>query len=230
MVGPTAAGLRQEIGIAVGDVRLRGRLEVPEGSHSVVVVAHGRGSGRHSPRNRLVADRLVLAGLGTLLLDLLTAAESADRRNVFDVDLLAQRLLAVRRWLQGHSGARAARVGLFGASTGAAAALLAAAEPGSRIGAVVSRGGRPDLATPRLEQVTAPTLLVVGGADRTVLELNRQAAGMLRCEHRLAVVPGATHLFEEPGALETVADLATEWFLEHLTAAPPGEQTPGTRP
>jgi putative phosphoribosyl transferase len=230
MVGATAAGLTQEVGVAAGGVRLRGRLVVPEGSQSMVVFAHGSGSSRHSPRNRYVADRLVRAGLGTLLLDLLTAAESADRRNVFDVALLAHRLLAVRGWLQDHARLGTAQVGLFGASTGAAAALLAAAEPGSRIGAVVSRGGRPDLAASGLVRVTAPTLLVVGGDDPAVLELNRRAAAMLRCEHRLVVVPGATHLFEEPGALETVAGVAAEWFLRHLTADRPGEQTPGARP
>ena len=228
MVGPRVSGLAQDVGVPAGRVRLPGRLVVPAGAQSVVVFAHGSGSSRHSPRNRFVADRLVQAGLGTLLLDLLSPDESVDRRNVFDVDLLTQRLLAVRWWLQQDGAPRTTQVGLFGASTGAAAALRTAAEPGSRIGAVVSRGGRPDLAAPGLERVTAPTLLVVGGADRTVLELNRQAAALLRCEHRIEVVPGATHLFEEPGALSAVADLAAEWFLDHLTGGP-GEHAADVR-
>jgi len=194
---------------------LPGRLVVPAGAQAVVVFAHGSASSRHSPRNRFVADRLVQAGLGTLLVDLLTPDEAADRANVFDVELLSRRLLSARWWLA-TEGMPEVSVGLFGASTGAAAALWAAADPGSQIGAVVSRGGRPDLATPRLGLVTAPTLLLVGGHDARVLELNRQAAAMLHCENRLTVVPGATHLFEEPGTLEAVAELAAGWFVDHL--------------
>jgi putative phosphoribosyl transferase len=180
------------------------------------VFAHGSGSSRHSPRNRYVADVLDHAGLATLLFDLLTPFEEQDRSNVFDVDLLARRLLEVCRWARGRRELAALPIGLFGASTGAAAALWAAAEAGVEVGAVVSRGGRPDLAGPRLPDVTAPTLLVVGGDDRGVLELNREAAAALRCEHRVTVVPGATHLFEEPGTLATAAELARDWFLAHL--------------
>jgi putative phosphoribosyl transferase len=163
-----------------------------------------------------VARRLNDSHLATLLFDLLTPAEAADRSNVFDIPLLADRLLAATRWLRGRAETAELPVGYFGASTGAAAALWAAADPDSGIGAVVSRGGRPDLAAPRLGLVDAPTLLVVGGADDVVLELNRRALERLRCERDLVVVPGATHLFEEPGALERVADLASAWFVEHL--------------
>ncbi|MET8245307.1 phosphoribosyltransferase family protein [Streptomyces sp. NPDC005202] len=209
----------REVEVATGDVRLRGRLTVPRGAAGVVVFAHGSGSGRHSPRNRLVAAGLNRAGLGTLLFDLLTEDEERNRANVFDTGLLAGRLAEATGWLRGQPDAEGLAVGYFGASTGAAAALWAATEPDTHVAAVVSRGGRPDLAWPRLPAVTAPTLLVVGGADPTVLDLNRQAQARLRCESRLAVVPGATHLFEEPGALETVTDLARDWFTDHMTAA-----------
>jgi predicted phosphoribosyltransferase/dienelactone hydrolase len=217
------AGSRASVRARDRDVRiptergeLPGRLVVPAGARAVVVFAHGSASSRNSPRNRLVADRLVLGGLGTLLVDLLTPEESVDRANVFDVELLSRRLLTARWWLTVAEGLGEVPVGLFGSSTGAAAALWAAADPSSQIGAIVSRGGRPDLAAPRLGLVTAPTLLVVGGRDPQVLELNRRAAAMLHCENKLVVVPGATHLFEEPGALETVAELAAEWFADHL--------------
>jgi len=181
-----------------------------------VIFAHGSGSSRLSPRNRGVAGRLNRAKLGTLLFDLLTEEEERDRRNVFDIALLAERLVAVTRWARRSEEEGSLPIGYFGASTGAAAALRAAASLGAEIGAVVSRGGRPDLAAERLAEVTAPTLLIVGGADRQVLELNGDAAKLLRCEHEVAVVPGATHLFEEPGALERVAELATAWFSRHL--------------
>jgi putative phosphoribosyl transferase len=184
------------------------------------VFAHGSGSSRHSPRNRHVASVLSQAGLGTLLFDLLTAEEELDRANVFDIGLLARRLVDVTRWLRAQPKAGPLRVGYFGASTGAAAALWAAAEPDADISAVVSRGGRPDLAAARLPQVTAPTLLVVGGRDDLVLDLNRRAQAELRCENRLAVVPGATHLFEEAGTLQAVAELARDWFTTHLAPAP----------
>jgi putative phosphoribosyl transferase len=190
---------------------------VPENAPGIVVFVHGSGSSRHSPRNRHVAGVLNDAGLGTLLFDLLTPEEEADRANVFDIGLLAGRLAEVTRWLRAQPGAARAALGYFGASTGAAAALRAAAEPGAGIAAVVSRGGRPDLARPRLAAVTAPTLLIVGGRDEVVLDLNRRAQAELRCENRLAVVPGAGHLFEEPGTLQAVAGLARDWFLSHLT-------------
>ena len=184
-----------------------------------MVFAHGSGSSRHSPRNRFVAAGLNRAGLATLLFDLLTDAEESDRANVFDTGLLAGRLVGVTDWLHGQPEAERLPVGYFGASTGAAAALSAAAELGRRIAAVVSRGGRPDLAGAGLSDVTSPTLLIVGGDDPLVLDLNRRAQARLRCENRLSVVPRATHLFEEPGALEAVTDLAGEWFVGHMVPA-----------
>lgn len=210
----------EEVEVHAGPVRLAGHLTVPAGARGIVVFAHGSGSSRHSPRNRFVAGMLNQAGLGTLLFDLLTPAEELDRANVFDIPLLARRLVDVTGWLRGEPEAHAARIGYFGASTGAAAALCAAAEPGADVAAVVSRGGRPDLAGSRLAAVRAPTLLVVGGHDELVLELNRAAQAALRCESRLAVVPGATHLFEEPGTLESAAELARDWFVHHLSPAP----------
>ena len=223
----TVAGGDQQIDGADKDVdrvvvipaerrQLPGRLTIPSGAVGLVVFAHGSGSGRHSPRNQAVARVLNDAGLGTLLFDLLSPEEEADRANVFDIPLLAGRLGAATAWLRGEEDAGALPIGFFGASTGAGAALWAAAEPDSPVRAIVSRGGRPDLARARLDAVRAPTLLIVGGRDETVLEMNRDAASRLSCEHRIEVVPGATHLFEEPGALEAVADLATRWFLQHL--------------
>ncbi|MEU4728642.1 phosphoribosyltransferase family protein [Streptomyces sp. NPDC023588] len=208
--------------VDAGGTALAGDLTLPETAGAVVMFAHGSGSSRHSPRNRAVAADLNRAGLGTLLFDLLTPAEEADRANVFDIETLAARLADATRWLRRRTSVP---IGYFGASTGAAAALWAAADlaaaagPGNGpdVGAVVSRGGRPDLAGPRLAGVRAPTLLIVGGRDTTVLELNRQAQRELRCENRLEVIPGATHLFEEPGALDEVADLARSWFNEHLS-------------
>ena len=193
---------------------------MPENARGIVVFVHGSGSSRHSPRNRYVAGVLNDAGLGTLLFDLLTPGEELDRANVFDIGLLARRLAEVTGWLRAQPRAAQAAVGYFGASTGAAAALRAAAEPGAGIAAVVSRGGRPDLARPRLAAVTAPTLLIVGGRDEVVLDLNRRAQAELRCENDLAVVPGATHLFEEPGTLEAAAALARDWFISHLPHGP----------
>ncbi|MFE9172811.1 phosphoribosyltransferase family protein [Streptomyces kebangsaanensis] len=209
----------READVRAGALVLRGQLTVPEGAIGVVVFAHGSGSSRHSPRNRFVAAGLNRAGLGTLLFDLLTEEEEIDRANVFDTDLLARRLTDATGWLREQPEARGLAVGYFGASTGAAAALWAAAEPDARVAAVVSRGGRPDLAGPRLPAVTAATLLIVGGHDRLVLGLNREAQARLRCENRLAVVPGATHLFEEPGTLEKVTDLARDWFTDHMVPA-----------
>ena len=210
----------EEVEPRAGVVRLAGYLAVPEGARGMVVFVHGSGSSRHSPRNRHVAGVLNNAGLGTLLFDLLTPEEELDRANVFDIGLLARRLAEVTRWLRAQPPAARAAVGYFGASTGAAAALRAAAEPGAGIAAVVSRGGRPDLARPRLAAVTAPTLLIVGGRDEVVLDLNRRAQAELRCENDLAVVPGATHLFEEPGTLEAAAALARDWFISHFPHGP----------
>lgn len=205
-----------EVRIPAGEVEVAGHLVVPEGAPGIVVFAHGSGSSRHSPRNRAVAESLNRAGLGTLLFDLLTEEEAADRANVFDTELLAGRLARATRWLGGRPGLDALRTGYFGASTGAAAALWAAADPLSGVAAVVSRGGRPDLAGPRLGQVRAPTLLIVGGNDPLVQDLNEEARSRLRCENRLVVVPGAGHLFEEPGTLEQVGELAAGWFADHF--------------
>ncbi|KOG34911.1 MULTISPECIES: phosphoribosyltransferase family protein [Streptomyces] len=202
--------------IEVAGVTLSGRLAVPDGAEGIVLFAHGSGSSRHSPRNRAVAEVLNRAGLGTLLFDLLTEAEAGDRARVFDTPLLAGRLALATEWLAGQPVSTGLPLGYFGASTGAAAALWAAADPECAVRAVVSRGGRPDLAGDRLAGVRAPTLLVVGGEDALVLDLNRRARSLLRCESRLTVVEGATHLFEEPGALEEVAELATSWFTEHF--------------
>jgi putative phosphoribosyl transferase len=196
-------------------VGLPGRLCLPDAAVGLVLFAHGSGSSRHSPRNQYVASVLHESWIGTLLFDLLTEQEATDRVNVFDVGLLADRLLAAIRFVTEHGRAERLPLGLFGASTGAAAALVAAAhEP--RVRAVVSRGGRPDLAGRSLDRVRAPTLLIVGGEDADVLELNSRALASLRCEKRLDVVPGATHLFEEPGTLEEAARLAAEWFAHHF--------------
>jgi putative phosphoribosyl transferase len=195
---------------------LPGELAIPEPAIGVVVFAHGSGSSRRSPRNVWVAERLQAQGLATLLFDLLTEDEAGDRGKVFDIGLLARRLEWAVGWLRGEPPADQLPIAFFGASTGAAAALVAAAHLGSDVATVVSRGGRPDLAGDALEAVTAPTLLIVGGADLQVLELNRQAQVQLRCETRLEIVPGATHLFEEPGALERVAELAAGWFADHV--------------
>ena len=206
----------EEVTVAAGPVRLGGHLTVPDQPSGAVVFAHGSGSSRHSPRNRYVAGVLNQAGLGTLLFDLLTPTEEHDRANVFDIELLADRLLDVNGWLRDQPEVAGLRVGCFGASTGAAAALWAAADPSAEVAAVVSRGGRPDLAGPRLRAVRAPTLLVVGGNDHVVLDLNREAQAQLRCENRLVVIPGATHLFEEPGTLQAAAEAARDWFSDHL--------------
>ena len=216
---PTPAPWGGEVVIAAGSARLAGHLSTPGGGAGMVLFAHGSGSGRRSPRNRFMADVLATAGLGTLLFDLLTAEEEQDRANVFDIGLLAGRLGAVTRWMHEQPGLAGARVGYFGASTGAAAALWAAAEAGREVAAVVSRGGRPDLAMPRLAEVRAPTLFIVGALDDVVLGLNREAQRHLRCESKLAVVPGASHLFEEPGTLERAAGLARDWFTRYLAPA-----------
>ncbi|MEV0192012.1 alpha/beta family hydrolase [Kitasatospora purpeofusca] len=227
-----AAPADRELTLPAAGVRLTGRLTVPAGARGTVVFAHGSGSGRHSPRNRRVAEELNRAGLATFLFDLLTQDEEPDRRNVFDVALLGARLTDIARALPGGPAGAPLPLGLFGASTGAAAALWTAARLGDGVAAVVSRGGRPDLAGPRtLAAVTAPTLLLVGGRDHEVIDLNRRAREHLRCESELAVVPHASHLFEEPGALDRVAELACDWFRdrfrEHSGAGP---QTPGDPP
>jgi putative phosphoribosyl transferase len=209
----------QEVEVIAGPVRLRGHLTVPERPIGMVIFAHGSGSSSRSPRNQFVAGELNTGGLGTLLFDLLTPEEELDRANVFDIDLLAQRLTEATRWLRQEPGPGDLPIGYFGASTGAAAALWAAGQPGAGVAAVVSRGGRVDLAGPRLSEVRAPTLLIVGEDDPVVLDLNRQAQARLRGENHLAVVPGATHLFEEPGTLEMVANLARDWFAGHLKTA-----------
>lgn len=215
---PTAEPWDGEVVVEAGGLELGGHLTIPRAALGVVLFAHGSGSSRHSPRNRYVAGVLHEARLGTLLFDLLTRAEEQRRANVFDIELLAGRLVDATRWLAAQPRVEGLPLGYFGASTGAGAALWASTVPGVDVSAIVSRGGRPDLAWPRLEQVAAPTLLVVGGADDVVLELNRQALARLRCVSELAVVPGATHLFEEPGALHAAASLARGWFVHHLRA------------
>jgi dienelactone hydrolase len=206
--------------LAAGAVALEGNLTLPEGARGIVLFAHGSGSSRHSPRNRYVARLLNEAKLATLLIDLLTPEEEAiDVRTAhwrFDIGLLAARLVAATDWLAQQPDTRDLSIGYFGASTGAAAALVAAAERPDGVGAVVSRGGRPDLAGAALARVRAPTLLIVGGNDRQVIELNRAALAELRCEKKLVIVPGATHLFEEPGALDAAARHAREWFERYL--------------
>jgi putative phosphoribosyl transferase len=213
----------QVVRVDAGSVALEGNLMLPDGARGIVLFAHGSGSSRLSPRNRYVARLLNEAALATLLVDLLTPQEEAvDMRTAhlrFDIRLLAERLVGATDWLLQYPATRHLPIGYFGASTGAAAALVAAAVRAYAMGAIVSRGGRPDLAGAALPKVRAPSLLIVGGNDLEVLELNREAYARLRCEKRLAIVPGATHLFEEPGALDRVARLAREWFEEHLTRA-----------
>jgi putative phosphoribosyl transferase len=223
----TIGSLKDEISttvtISAGEVELHGELDLPPGAPGVVVFAHGSGSSRHSPRNQFVARVIRGAGIGTLLLDLLTPQEE-HMDNItgalrFDIQLLAQRLVEVTQWLKVYPYTAGLKVGMFGASTGGGAALVAAADLGGQIAAVVSRGGRPDLAGSALPLVSAPTLLIVGGWDDQVIGLNEQAYGKLRCEKDLRIVPGATHLFEEPGKLEQVAQLSAAWFSQHMGGA-----------
>lgn len=221
------SGSSEEVELELDGHRLDARITTPAAARGLVIFAHGSGSSHRSPRNRKVAATLHEAGLATLLFDLLDEREARLRELVFDVELLATRLLAVTRWAQGEGDLRGLPIGYFGASTGAAAALSAAAELPDAVAAVVSRGGRVDLAAPRLSRVRAPTLLIVGGADRRVLELNREAERLLRCPHELVVVEGAGHLFEEPGALEEVARLARDWFGRHFTPVPAGRHGSG---
>ena len=216
--------------IPVGRVELEGTLGVPEDPVGAILFAHGSGSSRFSSRNRFVARVLLDAGFATLLLDLLSAEEEqvddVTRSHRFDIDMLAERLVAALDWLNAERDTAKLPVGLFGASTGGGAALVAASARPDRVAAVVSRGGRPDLAGPALASVEAPTLLIVGGRDDIVISLNEEARAAMRAEVRLDIVPGATHLFEEPGALERVADLARDWFLAHVAGAARQRRTP----
>ena len=215
--------MHSELQIPTHRAVLDGTLTVPPDASGVVLFVHGSGSSRHSPRNQFVARTLNEAGLATLLFDLLTPAEERDdwatRRHRFDIGLLSARLLEVTRWAMGEAELARLPIGYFGSSTGAAGALVSAAELGQEISAVVSRGGRPDLAGDALERVVSPTLLIVGSEDDVVIRLNEQARERLRCETRFDVIPRATHLFDEPGTLERVAELASQWFAEHLRAA-----------
>jgi putative phosphoribosyl transferase len=206
----------QAVEVKTGRVRLQGILGLPASMTGVVLFAHGSGSGRLSPRNTFVAHTLQEGGLATLLIDLLEEEEAEDRRKVFDIDLLADRLLAATEWLTQEPATQGVQVGYFGASTGAGAALQAAARAPESVAAVVSRGGRPDLAMPYLPRVKAPTLLIVGGHDVPVIQMNQEALAQLNCPKELVIVPGATHLFEEPGTLEEVAGLALRWFVRYL--------------
>jgi putative phosphoribosyl transferase len=212
----------QLVYVSTDSVTLQGNLAIPEGAEGLVLFAHGSGSSRFSPRNRFVARVLREGGLATLLIDLLTSEEEAvdirTRELRFDIDLLASRLTGTTDWLLRQDITRALNIGYFGSSTGAAAALVAAAERSDVVSAIVSRGGRPDLAAAVLGQVEAPTLLIVGGRDYQVLDLNEQALAQLEAEKKLEIVPGATHLFEEPGALEQVAELARDWFQRYLAS------------
>jgi putative phosphoribosyl transferase len=212
-----------EVQIQAGRAILSGTLHLPKGAGALVLFAHGSGSSRHSPRNQFVARTLNNAGLATLLFDLLTQEEETvdlrTREHRFNIHLLAERLVHATRWAKQQEETRDLRIGYFGSSTGGAAALVAAAEAPQDIGAVVPRGGRPDLAGEALPKVQAPTLLIVGGNDDIVIELNEQARDRMRCKVKLEIVPGATHLFEEPGALEKVAQLASDWFLLHAAGS-----------
>lgn len=223
---PARAG-EDRVAVPAGAVELQGQLTVPQHPVGIVIFAHGSGSSRHSPRNRYVAEVLNRAGLATLLIDLLTAGEETDRAHVFDIAGLSRRLVAVTAWLSARDEFTDLPLGYFGASTGAGAALRAAADPTTRVAAVVSRGGRPDLAGPAIAEVTAPTLLIVGGNDPAVVTLNRNAAAAMSTEVVVTLVPGATHLFAEPGALEQVAELARAWFVQKLTSDAP-ERSRGT--
>ncbi|MGH3443566.1 MAG: dienelactone hydrolase family protein [Nitriliruptorales bacterium] len=208
----------REVTVGAGEVVLPGDLRTPEDAQGLVVFAHGSGSSRKSPRNRHVASILNEAGLATLLFDLLTGEEERDRSNVFDIELLGERLLDATGWVRGQEDLATMPIGYFGSSTGAAAALTAAADLDDGVAAVVSRGGRADMAVDRLGDVRAPTLLIVGGNDTQVLRMNEEAAAHLQVEHEVHVVEGAGHLFEEPGALDAVADRAARWFAEHLAS------------
>ncbi len=212
----------QDVEIRIADVTLHGILAIPDQAQAIVLFAHGAGSSRFSPRNQYVARILQGAGLATLLMDLMTEREERSdaitRTLAFDIPFLAERVEAATDWVLSNEATRDLRIGYFGASTGAGAALMAAAHKPDVVGAVVSRGGRPDLAAEVLPEVKAPTLLIVGGWDTPVIEMNREAAALLQVENKLVIIPGATHLFEEPGTLDEVADYASQWFTQYLTA------------
>lgn len=217
-----------EVQIPTDEATLAGNLTIPDETKALVLFAHGSGSSRHSPRNQFVARILNMAGLGTLLFDLLTPEEEIvdlrTREHRFNIKLLAARLARATRWANEDKQTRGLRIGYFGSSTGGGAALVAAAELSGPVGAVVSRGGRPDLAGDALPKVTAPTLLIVGGQDPVVIDLNEQARAQMRCEVKVEIIPGATHLFEETGALERVAELASDWFVKRLPASRIGNE------
>ncbi|HEV8130524.1 MAG TPA: dienelactone hydrolase family protein [Acidobacteriota bacterium] len=223
-----AAILAQSVTVTSGEVHLEGEMNLPAGASGIVLFAHGSGSSRHSPRNKYVAQIIQQAGLGTLLFDLLTRQEEAiDLRTAhlrFNIDLLANRLVDATRWFRANEEIGHLNVGYFGSSTGGGAALVAAAALQNEIRAVVSRGGRPDLAGQALPQVKCPTLLIVGGHDEPVIRLNREAYARLECKKELKIVPGATHLFEEPGKLQQVAELAAGWFKKYLAPAEPHDE------
>lgn len=202
--------------INLQEIQLMGVLKIPPKAKGIIIFAHGSGSSRHSPRNKFVAQELNKIGFATLLMDLLTDDEESDRGNVFDIDLLARRLIQTKHWLSEKSDTQDLPIGYFGASTGAGAALVATALEPRNIFAVVSRGGRPDLAEDKLKQIITPTLFIVGGLDTLVLDLNRDSYNLLHCEKKLEIVPGATHLFEEPGTLEQVSRYANHWFASHI--------------
>lgn len=208
----------KEVVIKYNNIQLKGIMALPLDAKGIVVFAHGSGSGRWSTRNNFVARELQKVGLGTLLMDLLTEDEELDRANVFNIEVLAQRLVYAKKWLNDQPSTFSFKIGYFGASTGAGAALFAAAEDPEDVFAVVSRGGRPDLADADLPYVQAPTLLIVGGDDTVVIDLNQQAFRQLKCTKKIEIIPGATHLFEEPGTLEQVANLASHWFVTHLAS------------
>ena len=213
--------VEQPVTVTGENIALDGFLGIPPRATGIVLFAHGSGSGRFSPRNRFVAQHLQQGGIATLLIDLLLTDEAEDRGNVFDIDLLADRVLMASAWLRDGARTKQLPLGYFGASTGAGAALQAAARAPFPVGAIVSRGGRPDLAEPYLPQVTAPTLLLIGAYDEPVIEMNQAAYRLLRCPKQLTIIPGATHLFEEPGTLEQVAEQALRWFQQHF--APKGK-------
>jgi putative phosphoribosyl transferase len=219
----SASSLTEVRTVGISPLGLPGNLRIPAGADLLVVFAHGSGSSRLSPRNMAVADGLNAQGMATLLFDLLTSEEEADRANVFDIPLLAGRVVDAVDWISHEPLTRNLRLGLFGASTGAAAALVAAARLGDRVGAIVSRGGRPDLAGDVLDQIYTPTLLIVGGVDYVVIELNEQALARLRGPKALEIIPGASHLFPEPSALESVIDHAARWFLRYLGSSSPDQ-------
>ncbi len=216
-----AKGKNEDVSIPVQAAILNGTLHLPIGKKGIVIFVHGSGDGRSDPHNQAFARSLQAAGIGTLLIDLITAGEASDRKEIFNIPLLADRLLAVSRWLRQQPETKELALGYFGVSTGAGAALQAAARSPDHVKAIVSRGGRPDLALNDLPQVKAPTLFIIGGRDTIIIHLNQKAFGLLQCDKELKIVPGASHLFEEPGALDQAAQMARDWFLSHFPARRP---------